>query len=431
MFDLKYFQYTSMMIMFMLAFFAVASRFFVQNRNRLYEQSRWMVVAALLLFGVHYMMQILFGWRAKGDDIGTLFNILFYMPCALLLANSQLNILMGGRRRWRCLLVGVLCYALAIVVIGTGVIINGSLHIGWMLYLADAINMAMLIYYIWLPYKELRKVQHRLDSELGYSIETYAHTMRVGVMMLCSFVALSPWFILSMTLLSVFGPLALFAVGLFVVSFVALGFNLTEGVTEIATETYDDTDDEAHMPVMTAERIEQIETAISKWQKESGFKDSNLTLASFTRRIMVKRTDFTSYLSNIHGNTFRTWLSAIRVREAKRLMTEHPEYSNEVVSAECGFSSRVYFQRLFKEKTGLTPAEWKNSEREAQRGSSLKSLSILPQRQKERRQCVSCPRSFCVMSFRESVPACGLSSPCSGRRRALPCVSRRVRRRRE
>lgn len=75
--------------MFMLAFFAVASRFFVQNRNRLYEQSRWMVVAALLLFGVHYMMQMLFGWRAKGDDIGTLFNILFYIPCALLLANSR------------------------------------------------------------------------------------------------------------------------------------------------------------------------------------------------------------------------------------------------------------------------------------------------------------------------------------------------------
>ena len=188
--------------------------------------------------------------------------------------------------------------------------------------------------------------------------------MRVGVLMLCSFAALSPWFILSMTLLSVFGPLALFAVGLFVVSFVALGFNLTESVTEIATETYDDTDDEEHMPMMTAERIEQIETAISKWQKESGFKDSNLTLASFTRRIKVKPT---SYLSNIHGNTFRTWLSAIRVREAKRLMTEHPEYSNEVVSAECGFSSRVYFQRLFKEKTGLTPAEWKNSERETQR----------------------------------------------------------------
>ena len=255
------------------------------------------------------------------------------------------------------------------MVIGTGVIINGSLHIGWMLYLADAINMAMLIYYIWLPTRSCARCSTALTASWATQLRPTPTLLRVGVLMLCSFAALSPWFILSMTLLSVFGPLALFAVGLFVVSFVALGFNLTEGVTEIATETYDDTDDEAHMPVMTAERIEQIETAISKWQKESGFKDSNLTLASFTRRIMVNRTDFTSYLSNIHGNTFRTWLSAIRVREAKRLMTEHPEYSNEVVSTECGFSSRLYFQRLFKEKTGLTPAEWKNSEREAQRGS--------------------------------------------------------------
>lgn len=369
MFDLKFFQYTSMMIMFMLAFFATASCFFVQNRNRLYEQSRWMIVAALILFSVHYMMQMLFGWRAAGDDVGALFNILFYVPCALLLAYSQLNILMGGRRRWRCVLVGIVCYALVIATVVAGVLIYGSLHIGWLLYLADVIDLAMLIYYIWLPYKELRKVQHRLDSDLGYPIETYTHTMRVGVLMLCSFAALSPWFILSMTLLSFFGPLGLFAVSLFVVSFVALGFNFTEGMTEIAMETYDDMDDNTHLPMMTAERIKQIETAINKWQSESGFRDSNLTLASFTRRIMVNRTDFTSYLSNVHGNTFRTWLSSIRVREAKRLMTEHPEYSNEVVSVECGFSSRVYFQRLFKEKTGLTPAEWKNSEREAQRGS--------------------------------------------------------------
>lgn len=36
-----------------------------------------------------------------------------------------------------------------------------------------------------------------------------------------------------------------------------------------------------------------------------------------------------------------------------------PRISNEVVSMECGFSSRVYFQRLFKERTGLTPAEWR------------------------------------------------------------------------
>ena len=41
------------------------------------------------------------------------------------------------------------------------------------------------------------------------------------------------------------------------------------------------------------------------------------------------------------------------------MMIENPDYSNELISIECGFSSRVYFQRMFKEKTGLTPSEWK------------------------------------------------------------------------
>ena len=74
---------------------------------------------------------------------------------------------------------------------------------------------------------------------------------------------------------------------------------------------------------------------------------------------MVNRTDVASYLTSIYGKSFRTWLSGIRVEEARALMAAHPEYSNEVVSMECGFSSRVYFQRLFKERTGLTPAEWR------------------------------------------------------------------------
>jgi len=107
------------------------------------------------------------------------------------------------------------------------------------------------------------------------------------------------------------------------------------------------------------ERIAEIDMAVSKWRSEGGFRDSNLTLSSFARRIMVNRTDVASYLTSIYGKNFRTWLSGIRVEEAKALMAAHPEYSNEVVSMECGFSSRVYFQRLFKERTGLTPAEWR------------------------------------------------------------------------
>ena len=54
-----------------------------------FEQSRWMIIVALLLFVVHYVCQMRFGWRQRGDDVGVLFNLLFYSPSAMILAASM------------------------------------------------------------------------------------------------------------------------------------------------------------------------------------------------------------------------------------------------------------------------------------------------------------------------------------------------------
>lgn len=79
-----------MIVMAMLAFFVFVSRYYVTCRNRQFEQSRWMIVVALLLFVVHYMCQMRLGWRQQGNDVGVLFNLLFYSPSAILLSWSQL-----------------------------------------------------------------------------------------------------------------------------------------------------------------------------------------------------------------------------------------------------------------------------------------------------------------------------------------------------
>ena len=102
-----------------LAFFVFVSRYYVTCRNRLFEQSRGMIVAALLLFIVHFMCQMLLGWRQRGDDVGILFNLLFYLPSALLLSWSQLNILRAGHGRWsfmRLSLIHILTLPTSIVV---------------------------------------------------------------------------------------------------------------------------------------------------------------------------------------------------------------------------------------------------------------------------------------------------------------------------
>ena len=47
-----------------------------------YEISRWILVASMLFFSVHYLLQMIHGLRAQGTDVGAAFNILFYTPVA-------------------------------------------------------------------------------------------------------------------------------------------------------------------------------------------------------------------------------------------------------------------------------------------------------------------------------------------------------------
>lgn len=42
-----------------------------------YEISRWILVASMLFFSVHYLLQMIHGLRAQGTDVGAAFNILF------------------------------------------------------------------------------------------------------------------------------------------------------------------------------------------------------------------------------------------------------------------------------------------------------------------------------------------------------------------
>ena len=86
--DLIALQYTCMIVMGMLMFFVFVSRCYITCRNMQFEQSRWMIIVALLLFVVHYVCQMRFGWRQRGDDVGVLFNLLFYSPSAILLSWS-------------------------------------------------------------------------------------------------------------------------------------------------------------------------------------------------------------------------------------------------------------------------------------------------------------------------------------------------------
>ena len=61
-----------------------------------------------------------------------------------------------------------------------------------------------------------------------------------------------------------------------------------------------------------------------------------------------------------HTN-FSQYLNNLRLDYATRMLKEHPEYTVETISQECGFKNPPNFYKLFSEQFSMTPAEYRDS----------------------------------------------------------------------
>jgi AraC-like DNA-binding protein len=113
---------------------------------------------------------------------------------------------------------------------------------------------------------------------------------------------------------------------------------------------------------LSSERAAFIQAALDKWCADMGYKDSSVNMLTLSHSLDINKNELTQFFSQCQNTTFRIWLSEIRFNAAKRMMIEYPDYSNDIISSECGFSSRSYLYRVFKEKEGCTPIAWRDKQ---------------------------------------------------------------------
>lgn len=96
-------------------------------------------------------------------------------------------------------------------------------------------------------------------------------------------------------------------------------------------------------------------------EKEKPYLNSDFQLTDLRQVLPLNRTYLSQFINAEYGCSFYHWVNGLRIVDAKRLMTEHPEMTMEDVSARCGFSSVRSFYRAFSRETGLAPKEWHSS----------------------------------------------------------------------
>lgn len=378
-------QFACLIFMFISAFFIAVTRLHVRWINRRYEWSRWMIFAALLLMAVHFFLQMYFGFRATGAAVGAVINALVYLPCFTLFSIAIYNIEATHTKRRKMNLICAAVYAAMLAAFAVGYSFSGSLNIGAWLYVMLALFFGNIVYCIYMIIIEMNKRKKLLETMTATDMLPFIRYAHASIAML-SLIAISmPFAILSTKLLYVVGPLGLLITLFFIVNFVAFGncYVPTEELLDRERgngETDDEDADEDEQTMaescasqsaadcdqsaqrLSAERSAFIQAALDKWCADMGYKDSSVNMLTLSHLLDINKNELTQFFSQCQNTTFRIWLSEIRFNAAKRMMIEYPDYSNDIISSECGFSSRSYLYRVFKEKEGCTPIAWRDKQ---------------------------------------------------------------------
>ena len=376
------FQFACFIFMLINAFIVAVSYLHVRWENKRYERSRWMIVVALIGLAIQYVIQMGFGFRAADDSLGAVVNILVYTPCFSLISMGIYNIEATRSNLRKMILMCSGIYAAIIVVFFAGISLHHSLYIREGLYIMLALFCVSVIYCISMIVREMIRRKNMLETMSATDLLPYVRYSRASVVILWLAVLAMPVAIFSTTLLYIVGPAVLLALLFFNLTFIALGSSYipTEELLDKEEESYalartkyryggalsakqhDFIDDTVSLQTIPDERRDFIQKSLDDWCANLGYKDCNVNMLTLSRTLCISKDELSEYFDQYLNTTFRIWLGDIRFNAAKKMMLECPDYSNDIISAECGFSARTYLYRIFKSKEGCTPTEWREEQ---------------------------------------------------------------------
>ena len=356
-------QFACFIFMLINAFIVALSHLHVRWENKRYERSRWMIVAALIGLAIQYVLQMTFGFRAMHDNLGAVINILLYTPCFSLISIGIYNIETTRANLRKMILMCSGIYAAIIVVFCVGINLHHSLYIRGGLYLMLTLFCVSVFYCIYMIIQEMIRRKNMLETMAATDLLPYVKYSRASVIILWLAVLAMPVAIFSTTLLYIVGPAVLLALLFFNLTFIALGSSYipTEELLDKEEENQRSGEKET-LHQLSEERRNFIQNSLDQWCMDLGYKDCNVNMLTLSRTLCISKDELSVFFDQYLKTTFRIWLGDIRFNAAKKMMFEFPDYSNDIISAECGFSARTYLYRIFKSKEGCTPTEWREEQ---------------------------------------------------------------------
>ena len=324
------------------------------------------MAGALGLIGAQFLVQYVTHLRAMGVTQGVLANLTFFVPASGLMSLAVLNLQRQGRlngiERWVWMAVSLLVMAvLALVVWTDGHPLEQLSKRVWLTEIVlGFVYATMQMYYSLLQFRELERMQAAIEDYYDRERRGLTRWMKHSIAVTGLMAMFVPILIFGPNILLVVYGLAFFW-GVFMMWFCFVRYftsNDMKRVREAEESASEEKSEVRHMPdgdCLPAEMMQHIGHAVEGWLATGGHLKAGITSPIAADAMGIPRYQLTAWVKASGHNSFTRWITTLRIEEAKRVLHEHPDWTNEAVADHCGFS-RAYFQKIFKQETGMVPS---------------------------------------------------------------------------
>lgn len=334
------------------------------RRDKVINRSRWLMVGALGLIGAQFVVQYITQLRMMGVTQAVLVNLAFFVPASSLMNLTILNLQRQGRLTkfewWGWLGVTLVVTAsLALAVTTDGQPIEEfSECVFWTEVVMSLLYATLQTYYCFLQFRELLRMEEVIENYYDSERKGLTRWMKHAVGVNGLLAVFVPMLIFGPNIIIVIFSLTFFW-GIFMMWFCFVRYFTSNALNRVreAEENVEAAGEKSLETKLSADAMHHVEMAVERWLATGAYLKAGITSPVAADAMNIPRYQLTIWVKATGHDSFTRWITSLRIEEAKRVLVKHRDWTNEAVADHCGFS-RTYFQKIFKQETGLSPSEY-------------------------------------------------------------------------
>lgn len=326
-----------------------------------YRRARKALAVAYLFFAAVNAAEYLFSGSTSDVPLIRTITLAIAASQAFLFTFAMLALLEVRFPGWRSILREAAPALVLIAAVFTVYTVSSEKCFDVAFWIFAGVYALLLVRYTMLFLRNYRRFRRRMENyysdneadRLRWVAFSFYAALAIGIGALVTSIFISTTSALAFTV--VFDLFYLFSAVRFI--------NYAHRFSTIEEAMENDTEGDAvQQQLLPAAIVKGIETALKSWTDARLFLTPGIKIGDVSQYAGTNVKYLSLYINKYMGHSFHEWIGGLRIREAKRLMTDHPDMTVGEIARRVGISDKSNFIRQFTKLTRFSPNAWRQRE---------------------------------------------------------------------